>query len=99
MSMEKELLLEIGTEEIPAHVMPGILKALAANAEKALKENRIAYRTVRTVGTPRRLALIASGLADRQADENRESRGPSVKIAFDADGNPTKAAQDRKSVV
>ena len=93
MSMEKELLLEIGTEEIPAHVMPGILKALAANAEKALKEHRIAYRAVRTVGTPRRLALIASGLADRQADENRESRGPSVKIAFDADGNPTKAAQ------
>lgn len=90
--MEKELLLEIGTEEVPAHVMPGTLRELKEKAERALKENRLAFTSVRTLGTPRRLALLVSGLADRQADENRESRGPSAKIAFDVDGNPTKAA-------
>ncbi len=90
--MEKELLLEIGTEEVPAHVMPGTLRELKEKAERALKENRLAFASVRTLGTPRRLALLVSGLSDRQADENRESRGPSAKIAFDADGKPTKAA-------
>ena len=91
--MSKDLLLEIGTEEIPAHVMPGILKELKENAEKALKEQRIAYAAVRTVGTPRRAALLVTGLAERQEDVSSENRGPSVAIAFDADGNPTKAAQ------
>ena len=56
--MSKDLLLEIGTEEVPAHVMPGILAQLKENAEKAFQENRIAFGSVRTIGTPRRTALI-----------------------------------------
>ena len=56
--MSKDLLLEIGTEEIPAHAMPGMLKELGENAKKALKELRLAHGAVRTLGTPRRLALI-----------------------------------------
>ena len=91
--MSKKLLLEIGTEEVPAHVMPGILKELAEKAEKAWKEHRIGFSSVRTIGTPRRSALLVDGLEERQADISSENRGPSVQIAFDADGNPTKAAQ------
>ena len=91
--MSRKLLLEIGTEEIPAHVMPGILKELKENAEKSLTEKRIAFEAVRTVGTPRRTALIVEGLSEQQADISSENRGPSVQVAFDADGNPTKAAQ------
>ena len=91
--MAKNLLFEIGTEEVPSHVMPGTLAQLKENAEKALNENRIAFTAIRTLGTPRRTALIVEGLAEKQEDVASENRGPSVKIAFDADGNPTKAAQ------
>ncbi len=91
--MSRKLLLEIGTEEIPAHVMPGILKELKENAEKSLTEKRIAFEAVRTIGTPRRTALIVDGLSEQQDDISSENRGPSVQVAFDADGNPTKAAQ------
>ena len=89
--MKRDLLFEIGTEEIPAHVMPHLLEDLAQLAETMLKEHRLAYEKVRTLGTPRRAALIVTGLAERQEDVNTETRGPSVAIAFDADGNPTKA--------
>ena len=89
--MKRDLLFEIGTEEIPAHVMPHLLEDLAQLAETMLKEHRLSYEKVRTLGTPRRVALIVTGLAERQEDVNTETRGPSVAIAFDADGNPTKA--------
>ena len=89
--MKRDLLFEIGTEEIPAHVMPHLLEDLAQLAETMLKEHRLSYEKVRTLGTPRRAALIVTGLAERQEDVNTETRGPSVAIAFDADGNPTKA--------
>ena len=91
--MAKDLLLEIGTEEVPAHVMPGVLAQLKERAEKAFQENRIAFASVRTLGTPRRMALLVKDLAEKQADVTSENRGPSVKIAFDADGKPTKAVQ------
>ncbi len=91
--MSKNLLLEIGTEEVPAHVMPGILRQLKEHAEKAFQELRLDYQSVRTVGTPRRSALLVSGLAEKQEDVSSENRGPSVKIAFDSDGKPTKAAE------
>ncbi len=88
----KTLLLEIGTEEIPAHAMPGILDQLKTLAEKSLSEARITFGDVQTLGTPRRLALLVSDAANAQADIETEKRGASAKIAFDADGNPTKAA-------
>lgn len=86
------LLLEIGTEEIPAHAMPGILNQLKTLAEKALTEARINFGKIRTLGTPRRLALLVDDVAPTQADMQTEKRGPSVKIAFDAAGKPSKAA-------
>lgn len=91
--MSKTLLLEIGTEEVPAHVMPGILSQLKENAAKTFDELRIGYKNIKTLGTPRRSALLVEGLAEQQADLSKENRGPAVNIAFDADGNPTKAAQ------
>lgn len=91
--MSKDLLLEIGTEEVPAHAMPGILREIKENTEKALKELRLEYKNVRTVGTPRRMTLYVEALSKRQPDVSSERRGPSVQVAFDADGNPTKACQ------
>ncbi|MBO4780317.1 MAG: glycine--tRNA ligase subunit beta, partial [Selenomonadaceae bacterium] len=86
------LLLEIGTEEIPAHAMPAILDQLKTLAEKALTDSRITFGKIQTLGTPRRLALIVDDVAPRQADVTDEKRGASAKIAFDSDGKPTKAA-------
>ena len=89
---KKILLLEIGTEEIPAHAMPAILNQLKELAQKNLTEARIDFGEVQTLGTPRRLALIVNDVAPNQADVEEEKRGASAKIAFDADGKPTKAA-------
>ncbi len=89
--MKKDLLLEIGTEEIPAHAMPNLLREMKHLAGEMLTEQRISYDEIRTLGTPRRMALIVTGAAERQADVNTETRGPAISIAFDADGNPTKA--------
>ncbi|MBR1646487.1 MAG: glycine--tRNA ligase subunit beta [Selenomonadaceae bacterium] len=88
----QNFLLEIGTEEIPAHAMPAILEQLKTLAEKSLSEARITFGNVQTLGTPRRLALLVENVAARQADVEDEKRGASAKIAFDADGKPTKAA-------
>ncbi|WP_314666753.1 glycine--tRNA ligase subunit beta [uncultured Selenomonas sp.] len=89
--MSKDLLLEIGTEEVPAHVMPHLLADLKRLAGDTFAEHRLAYESLRTIGTPRRAALLVTGLAERQEDVSTETRGPSVAIAFDAEGNPTKA--------
>ena len=89
--MSKDLLLEIGTEEVPAHVMPYLLVDLKRLAGDMFAERRLAYESLRTIGTPRRAALLVTGLAERQEDVSTETRGPSVAIAFDAEGNPTKA--------
>jgi len=90
--MEK-LLFEIGTEEIPAQYMDYILKQYKELAEKKMKELRISFTDVKTYGTPRRLAIIADGLPEQQADSTVEAKGPSAKIAFDAEGKPSRAAQ------
>jgi len=89
--MSKDLLLEIGTEEVPAHVMPHLLADLNRLAGDMFAERRLAYENLCTIGTPRRAALLVTGLAERQEDVSTEMRGPSVAIAFDAEGNPTKA--------
>ncbi len=90
--MTRTLLLEIGTEEIPAHAMPAILKHLAELAGKSLQEARISAGEVSAIGTPRRLSVIVKDVAENQADVEEERRGPSTKIAFDAAGKPSKAA-------
>ena len=89
--MEK-LLFEIGTEEIPAKFMPGILKQLKELAAAKMQELRIPFEDITVYGTPRRMAFIAEGVAETQTDVVVEAKGPSVKIAY-VSGAPSKAAQ------
>lgn len=91
--MSKNLLLEIGTEEMPANIMSGVVDQLKALAASQFEAHRIAAENITIYATPRRLAVLVKGAADRQPDEEVKKRGPSVKAAFDADGNPTRAAQ------
>ncbi|ATW28853.1 glycine--tRNA ligase subunit beta [Candidatus Formimonas warabiya] len=89
--MAKDLLFEIGTEEIPARFMASALKQMKELGESSLKEARLAFSHIHVYGTPRRLALLVEGLAEKQADVQEEVKGPSEKAAFDGEGNPTKA--------
>ena len=85
--------LEIGTEEIPPRFFPPALAQLRRDGRQMVERARLGFEDVKVYGAPRRLALVVDGLADRQASETREERGPASKVAFDSDGNPTKAAQ------
>lgn len=90
--MSKDVLLEIGTEEMPAHYLPNTLQQIKDLAQAALDDAHIAYDSLQSVGTPRRVALLIAGVAEKQADISAKHKGPSTKIAYDADGKPTKAA-------
>jgi glycyl-tRNA synthetase beta chain len=86
------LLLEIGTEDLPARFLPSALLQLKENSEIILKENHIRSSDIKTYGTPRRLVLLADGIPPMQEDRSKEVFGPSRKVAFDEHGRPTKAA-------
>lgn len=88
-----DLLLEIGVEELPARFVPDALESLAAAAAKRLEAAGLPFAAVRTLGTPRRLALLVEGLAEKGKDIVQEALGPGVSQAKDADGNWTPAAQ------
>lgn len=90
--MAKDLLFEIGAEEIPAGFMPNILGQLKQLAETKLNDAHLPFESIATYGTPRRLALIVKGLADTSVEISERHKGPSASIAYDADGNATKAA-------
>ena len=90
--MAKDLLFEIGAEEIPAGFMPNILGQLKTLAETKLNDAHLPFESIATYGTPRRLALIVKGLGDTSAEISERHKGPSASIAYDADGNATKAA-------
>lgn len=85
--------MEIGLEEIPAHVVTPSAAQLVEKTEKFLKEQRIDFDEVQTYSTPRRLTVKVTGLADKQPDIQEEAKGPAKKIAYDKDGNWSKAAQ------
>jgi glycyl-tRNA synthetase beta chain len=88
----KELLLEIGTEEIPAGFAQQALVDLQGLARKELEAQRIDFEGMRTLGTPRRLVLLVESLSEKQEDVEIKKVGPSRQAAFDSKGNPTKAA-------
>ncbi len=90
--MAKNFLFEIGTEEIPARFMTGALKELKDKAEALFKEERIVYSEIKTYGTPRRLTMYVQDLQEITEGLVEEKKGPSVKVAFDDQGNYTKAA-------
>ena len=89
--MARDLVLEIGVEELPSAYMTKALADLRFLAEKKLSEARLSYDNLKVLGTPRRLTIIAEAMAEMQGDANIETRGPKKASAFDADGNPSKA--------
>lgn len=91
--MAKDFVLEIGTEEIPARFMASAISQLDELANSWLTDNRLACEGAAVYGTPRRLVVFISGLAEKQEEFREEVKGPARKAAFDADGNPTKAAE------
>lgn len=91
--MSHTFLMEIGLEEIPAHVVTPSAAQLVEKTEKFLKEQRMDFDEVQTYSTPRRLTVKVTGLADKQPDIQEEAKGPAKKIAYDKDGNWSKAAQ------
>ncbi|HBT20274.1 MAG TPA: glycine--tRNA ligase subunit beta [Peptococcaceae bacterium] len=90
--MPRDFLLEIGTEEIPARFMENGLMELKSKAEELFKNYRLPFKEIKTYGTPRRLVLYVVELGEHQEALREEVKGPPAKIAFDEDGNPTKAA-------
>lgn len=90
--MGKELLLEIGTEEIPAAFLPGAQKDMADMIRREFASRRIRHGETGTMATPRRLCLWVADVAERQDDQIIEKLGPARKVAIDENGNPTKAA-------
>lgn len=91
--MAKDLLLEIGLEEMPAHVVTPSMKQLEEKTAKFLDENKLTYDSIETFSTPRRLAIKVTNIPEKQEDSQEEVKGPAKKIAQDADGNWTKAAE------
>ena len=91
--MAKNLLVELGLEELPAYVVTPSEKQLGDRMAAFLNEKRLSFEAIQTFSTPRRLAVRVSGLADAQTDLTEDFKGPSKKIALDTDGNFTKAAQ------
>lgn len=91
--MTKDLLWEVGVEEIPARFLPPAIKQMEQLAREAFGEAGLAYDELHTYATPRRLTLAIAGLAEKAADVESEVKGPAKKAAFDADGQPTRALE------
>lgn len=89
----KELFFEIGCEEIPAGFIPRAMAEMEAIVTRELTNARLSFGEVRTLGTPRRLALVVNAIPAVQPDAEITATGPSRKAAYDADGKPTKAAE------
>ncbi|WP_375179701.1 glycine--tRNA ligase subunit beta [Enterococcus rotai] len=91
--MAKDLLLEIGLEEMPAHIVSPSRIQLENKIVKFLDENKLTYETVQSFSTPRRLAVRVTQLPEQQEDTQEEVKGPAKKIAQDSEGNWSKAAE------
>lgn len=89
----RDLLLEIGTEEIPSRFVPPALSELAVIAGEELQAERLVFDNTQVLGTPRRIVLIVRSLEEKQQDKTEEFKGPAWASAFDPSGNPTKAAR------
>jgi len=88
----QDFLLEVGVEEIPPREAPRLAEQLRLAAEELLRQERLDFEATVAHHTPRRLVLLVKGLAEEQRAAQEEIRGPSKRVAFDEEGNPTKAA-------
>tara|TARA_B110000444_G_C18846450_1_gene602349 strand:+ start:609 stop:2687 length:2079 start_codon:yes stop_codon:yes gene_type:complete len=89
---KQDFLVELGTEELPPKALLKLSKSFEAGVVEGLKKESLEHGEVRSFATPRRLAVLVSALDAKQADRLIEKFGPAVKAAYDADGNPTRAA-------
>lgn len=89
--MTRDLLFEIGVEELPAGYVPPALDQLERALRAGLQELRLPFGDVTVYGTPRRLAVFVADVSDKQADFDEDAMGPAAKVAFDAEGKPTRA--------
>jgi len=93
MTDTQDLLFELGTEELPPVALKRLSESLATEFKAGLADAMLEFSDIQTFATPRRLAIIARDCSQRQPDRNIQRRGPAVQAAFDADGNPTRAAE------
>ena len=91
--MKADLLFELGTEELPPKALMSLSNALVEGIQKGLGENKLNFNEVQSFAAPRRLAVIIKDLDVRTPDTEIVAWGPPVKVAFDSEGNATKAAQ------
>ena len=89
--MAKDFLLEIGVEELPSAYMTRVITDLKTSISSKFSELRINTGDVEVYGTPRRLVIYVKDVAEKQEDAVIENRGPKKNIAFDENGEPTKA--------
>ena len=89
--LTKDLLFELGTEEIPARFLSGTVSQMEKLSAEILAEKKLSYESLRVFATPRRLALLVYGMSEKQQDAVIEAKGPALAAAYDADGVPTKA--------
>src|SRR3989337_3203248 len=90
--MPADIIFEIGTEEIPARFIPNAIKGMKEDFSALLNEQGISFKVAEPYGTPRRLLLYVKDAAEKQAEKSVEIMGPAKAVAYDKDGNPTKAA-------
>lgn len=90
---QRDLLIELGTEELPPKALKKLIKAFEAAIKQGLEKAELSFSDIRSYAAPRRLAVVVEGLNVRQEDRVVERRGPAISAAFDEDGNPTKALQ------
>ncbi|MBT7445042.1 MAG: glycine--tRNA ligase subunit beta [Methylococcales bacterium] len=93
MSEKADLIFELGTEELPPTALKKLSNALTSTVVEGLKAAKLSFNSIKSYATPRRLAFLIEGLDVTQEDQKIERKGPSVKAAYDADGNATKAAE------
>src|SRR5438874_12580401 len=90
-SATRHLLFEIGVEELPAGYVPPALEQLERGVREGLEALRLGLGGIVTYGTPRRLAVLVHRVGERQTDLDEEAMGPAARVAFDAEGRPTRA--------
>lgn len=93
MAERSEFLLEIGTEELPPKALRKLSEALRDHLGNELEQLQLNFDSIRALASPRRLAVLVSGLETEQPDRTEDRRGPAIASAFDSEGNPTKAAE------
>lgn len=86
------ILFELGCEELPPKSLKPLRDALQASVTEQLNDAEIGFDSIKAFAAPRRLAIQIEGISDKQPDRSEQKRGPAIKAAFDADGNPTRAA-------